>query len=160
MARLKAVAEEWLGEGEYFLVDIREEHGMTEAMEEVSRIVVEIDHQDGVWIDDCAHLSRFLQERFAGELDDYELEVGSAGIGRPLKVARQYFGLIGKEVEVMTGDGRKIKGILKSVEEPKFTVTCKQKRAVEGKKRPQMVETDIVFDMNEIKYTKYVIKFK
>ena len=79
---VKTIVEEWLEGNEYFLVDV--------SIEPDNRIVVEIDHADGVWIEDCAELSRHLQERLGAELDDYELEVGSAGIGQPFKVAQQY----------------------------------------------------------------------
>ena len=71
------VLEEWLQGNDYFLVDL--------VMGNDDRIVVEIDHQDGVWIEDCAKLSRFLQEKLGDELGNYELEVGSAGIGQPFK---------------------------------------------------------------------------
>ena len=67
---VKTIVEEWLEGNEYFLVDV--------SIEPDNRIVVEIDHADGVWIEDCAELSRHLQERLGAELDDYELEVGSA----------------------------------------------------------------------------------
>ena len=47
--------------------------------------------------------------------EDYELEVGSAGLGQPFKVPQQYINFIGKEVEVLDADGIKVKGILKAV---------------------------------------------
>ena len=47
---VKTAVEEWLSQNEYFLVDV-------EMMPE-GRIVIEIDHADGVWIEDCAELSR------------------------------------------------------------------------------------------------------
>lgn len=116
---VKTIVEEWLQEGEYFLVDV--------VMTPDYRIVVEIDHADGVWIEDCAALSRFVQERLGDELGDYELEVGSAGLGQPFKVARQYVNHIGKEVEVLTSDGKKVHGVLTSVDGTAFTVTVKEK---------------------------------
>ena len=54
--------------------------------------------------------------------EDYELEVGSAGLGQPFKVPQQYINFIGKEVEVLDADGKKVKGILKAVEGNDFTV--------------------------------------
>ena len=74
---IESVVNEWLAGNEYFLVDV--------VMAPDDRIVIEIDHADGVWIEDCAELSRLLQERLGEELGDYELEVGSAGIGQPFK---------------------------------------------------------------------------
>jgi ribosome maturation factor RimP len=148
---IQTLVEEWLGQGNYFLVDI---------MMDGDRIIVEIDHADGVWIEDCAALSRFLQEKLGEELDDYELEVGSAGIGQPFKVEQQYRNHVGDEVEVLTAEGKKLTGILKSVEGRNFVVTVKEKQLQEGKKRPVLVDVDKAFSMDEVKSTKYLLSFK
>ena len=66
--------------------------------------MVEIDHKDGVWIEDCVDLSRFIESRLNRDAEDFELEVGSAGIGQPFKVLQQYINHIGEEVEVLTKD--------------------------------------------------------
>lgn len=149
----KAV-DEWLQKGDYYLVDVE--------MTPDDRIVIEIDHADGVWIEDCADLSRHLQETLGEELGDYELEVGSAGIGQPFKVTQQYRNHIGKEVEVLQKNGQKKQGILKEVSEDgqQFTITTKEKQQVEGKKRPVMMDVDKTFDINDIKYCKYLLAFK
>ena len=149
---VKALVEEWLQNGVYFLVDIM--FGTDD------RIVIEIDHADGVWIEDCAELSRFLQEKLGDELGDYELEVGSAGIGQPFKVEQQYVNHIGDELEVLSEDGKKIQGVLKEVNGREFVLTVKEKQTVEGKKRPVMAEVDKTFSMDSIKYAKYVLAFK
>jgi ribosome maturation factor RimP len=149
----KAV-EEWLQKGDYYLVDVE--------MTADDRIVIEIDHADGVWIEDCADLSRHLQESLGDELGDYELEVGSAGIGQPFKVVQQYRNHIGKDVEVLQKNGQKVQGILKEVSEDgeQFSVTVKEKQQVEGKKRPVMVDVDKTFAISDIKSCKYLLNFK
>ncbi|MCR5197429.1 MAG: ribosome assembly cofactor RimP [Prevotella sp.] len=149
---LKTLVEEWLQNGDYFLVDIM--------MDGDDRIVIEIDHADGVWIEDCAELSRFLQERLGDELGDYELEVGSAGLGQPFKVAQQYQNHVGDEVEVVDQDGKKLTGILKSVDGKHFVVTTQEKQVPEGKKRPVKVDVDHELDMDDVKSTKYLLAFK
>ena len=124
------------------------------------RIVIEIDHADGVWIEDCAELSRFLQERLGDEVGDYELEVGSAGLGQPFKVAQQYLNHIGDTIEVLGLDGKKVQGVLKSVDSTNFTITVQEKQKQEGKKRPVMVEVDKTYTMDGVKYAKYLLTFK
>lgn len=146
------LVNEWLPGTEYFLVDV--------TVSTDDRIVVEIDHADGVWIEDCVELSRFIESRLSRDEEDYELEVGSAGIGQPFKVLQQYVNHIGKEVEVLAADGKKHEGILKSADEDSFVVTTKQKIKEEGAKRPKMVDVDVNFAYSEIKYTKYLISFK
>ncbi|MBP3768333.1 MAG: ribosome assembly cofactor RimP [Prevotella sp.] len=149
---VKQLVEEWLEGNEYFLVDVMETAD--------DRIVVEIDHADGVWIEDCAELSRFLQEKLGEELDTYELEVGSAGLGQPFKVAQQYVNHVGKQVEVLTADGKKVVGLLTKVDGEQFVVTVQEKQHIEGKKRPVMVGVEKEFSMNDVKSTKYVLDFK
>ena len=149
---VKKLVDEWLEGKEYFLVDIQ--------ISTDAKIVVEIDHADGVWIEDCVELSKFIEDRLSRDEEDYELEVGSAGLGQPFKVPQQYINFIGKEVEVLDQDRRKIRGILKSVEGEKFVVSVNEKVQVEGKKRPVKMDVDHEYDMNEVKYTKYIISFK
>ena len=88
------------------------------------------------------------------------MEVGSAGIGQPFKVLQQYINHIGKEVEVLTNDGKKLKGVLKEASGDNFTITVTQKVKVEGKKRPEMRDEDLTYNYNDVKYTKYLISFK
>ena len=148
---VRKLVEEWLTGKEYFLVDV-----------EVSpddRIVVEIDHADGVWIEDCVQLSRFIEDHLSREEEDYELEVGSAGLGQPFKVPQQYMIFVGKEVEVLDADGKKHKGVLKAVDGNDFTVTVREKVKKEGAKRPVMMDVDKHFEMDKVKYAKYLIKF-
>lgn len=149
---VRSIVEEWLDGKEYFLVDIE--------ISPDDRIVVEIDHADGVWIEDCVALSRYIEDHLSRDEEDYELEVGSAGLGQPFKVRQQYHCFVGKDVEVLDADGKKYKGVLKSVDGGDFTVTVEEKQKVEGKKRPQLVSVDRTFQMDTVKYTKYLINFK
>ena len=149
---VKTLTEEWLQGNEYFLVDVN--------FAADDRIVIEIDHADGVWIEDCAELSRFLQERLGDELGEYELEVGSAGLGQPFKVAQQYINHIGDTLEVLQADGKKVQGVLKAVDAPSFTITIQEKQKQEGKKRPVLVDVDKTYQMDEVKYAKYLLAFK
>jgi ribosome maturation factor RimP len=146
------IVGEWLQGKSYFLVSVD--------ISTDDKIVVEIDHKDGVWIEDCVDLSRFIESRLSRDKEDYELEVGSAGIGQPFKVLQQYINHIGKEVELLTNDGKKITGILKEADEERFVVAVQTKEKVEGSKRPKLVESDKPFRYDEIKYTKYLIRFK
>ena len=149
---VSGIVNEWLEDKDYFLVDV--------SVTPDDKIVVEIDHAEGVWIDDCVELSRFIESKLDREEEDYELEVGSAGIGQPFKVLQQYLIHIGKEVEVLTKEGKKLEGVLKSANEENMTVTIQKKVKLEGAKRPKMVEEDVTYKYDEIKYTKYLISFK
>ena len=149
---VKNLVNEWLEDTEYFIVDIQISHD--------NSIVVEIDHADGVWIDDCVELSKYIEDRLDRDKEDFELEVGSAGLGQPFKVPQQYINFVGKDVEVLDADGRKTKGVLKEVDGNRFVVTTKEKVTPEGKKRPVLTDVDKTFEMDKVKYTKYLISFK
>ena len=149
---VKQLVEQWLQDKDYFLVGIEVSND--------DRVVVEIDHSEGVWIEDCVALSKFIEDHMSKDEIDYELEVGSAGLGQPFKVPQQYQNFIGKEVEVLGKDGKKVKGILKSVDGNDFVVAVNEKVQVEGKKRPVKMDVDHAYKMDEVKYTKYIISFK
>ena len=146
------IANEWLEGKEYFLVDV--------TVSPDDKIVVEIDHAEGVWIDDCVELSRYIESKLNREEEDYELEVGSAGVGQPFKVLQQYLNYVGKDVEVLAKDGMKYVGILADANADHFTVTITVKVKPEGAKRPHLEQQDVTFTYDEIKYTKYLITFK
>ncbi len=146
------IVEEWLEGKDYFLVEV--------TVNPDSRIVVEIDHAEGVWIEDCVDLSRYIESKLNREEEDYELEVGSAGIGQPFKVLQQYYNHVGSEVEVLTKKGVKLTGVLKSADENHFVVGVQKKVKEEGTKRPKLAEVDETFAYDDVKYTKYLITFK
>lgn len=146
------IVNEWLQGKDYFLVEV--------TISPDDRIVVEIDHKEGVWIEDCVELSRYIESRLNRDKEDYELEVGSAGIGQPFKVLQQYINHVGNEVEVLTRDGRKLQGLLKEATKDNFTVTIQKKVKPEGAKRPHMEAEDITLGYGDINYTKYLISFK
>lgn len=150
--KVKELVAEWLEGKEYFLVDA--------TVDPQNKIVVEIDHKDGVWIEDCCELSKFIESNLDREVEDYELEVGSAGIGQPFKVLQQYVNSIGYDVELLTSDEKKMEGTLLKAEEEGFTVGVLQKQKVEGKKRPQTVEVEMPFKYDEVKWVKAIIDFK
>lgn len=146
------IVEEWLADKDYFLVEV--------GISPENKILVEIDHQEGVWIEDCVELSRFIESKLNRDEEDFELEVGSAGIGQPFKVLQQYVNHVGEDVEVLTKDGRKLTGVLKEADEQHFVLITQKKVKEEGMKRPKMVDEALSFGYDEIKYTKYLISFK
>ena len=63
-------------------------------------------------------------------------------------------------MEVLDAEGKKVQGVLKQVDGRNFVVSVKEKQKLEGKKRPQLVEVDKTYNMDNIKYTKYLLSFK
>ena len=151
-AKVQALVEQWLQGKDYFLTDL--------TVTPDDCITVEIDQAEGVWIEDCVQLSRFIEDHLSRDEEDYELEVGSAGLGQPFKVLRQWQNHVGKQVEVITTDGRKLKGTLQAADAEQVTLAVRQKVQVEGKKRPVMQDVDITLAMSEVKSGRYLLDFK
>ena len=145
------LADEYINEP-IFLVDINIRPGNV--------IVIEIDSEDGVSIDDCISLSRKIESQLDRDVEDFELEVGSAGITSPFKTLRQYKKNVGKEVEVLTKGGKKLSGVLKSCDDNGFVVTTTAKIKPEGAKKKIEVQEDAALKYDEVKHTKYQIRFK
>ena len=120
-------------------------------------IDVALDSDEDITIDDCVAVNDAVHAAFDRDEEDYELTVGSYGITSPLLLPRQYQKNVGYEVEVLTADGRKLKGVLADADEEGFTLSMTVKRKLEGKKRPELVEEQERFNYNDIKYTKNII---
>jgi ribosome maturation factor RimP len=151
-AKVQALVEQWLDGKDYFLTDL--------TVTPDDCITVEIDQAEGVWIEDCVQLSRFIEEHLSRDEEDYELEVGSAGLGQPFKVLRQWQNHVGKQVEILTTDGRKLKGELREADADHIVMAVRQKVQVEGKKRPVMQDVETRLLMTEVKSGRYLIDFK
>ena len=150
--KVTEIVDKWLEGKNYFLTDL--------TIDENDHIVVEIDDKEGVWIDDCVELSKFIESHLNRDEEDYELEVGSAGIGQPFKVLRQYYNHVGDEVEVLTRDKKKIKGILKDVDEAGIVLTVQKKIKAEGAKRAKLETMDENYAFADVASVCYVIDFK
>ena len=151
-SKVETIVNGWLEGKDYFLTDL--------TVSPDDHIVVEIDHKDGVWIDDCVQLSQYIEAHLDRDTEDYELEVGSAGIGQPFKVLRQYENHVGQEVEVQTRAGEKLKGILKEISGEGFTMTTKVRFKPEGAKRAKRIDQDRTLAFADVNSTRAVINFK
>ena len=148
--QLQTWIEEYLSGTEYELVTLE--------ISPANDILVEVDRLEGVDVDFCAELNRFLVERLDVVEPDYSLEVGSLSLTAPFKTKMQYQKNLGHDVEVLA-DGKKYKGQLVSVDEETFSVDVAEKVAVEGKKRRETQIVTYTWRYDEPKYVKYDLKF-
>lgn len=149
---IRDITDKYLEGTTMFLVDITVRPG--------NSIVVEVDSDEGVSIDDCITLSREIESHLDRDTEDFELEVGSTGLTSPFRIPRQYKKNLGNEVEVLTKKGQKLSGILKACDENGFTVTVTKMIKPEGAKKKVAVDEDFSFEYQDVKYTKYLIRFK
>jgi ribosome maturation factor RimP len=125
-----------------------------------NKLEVFVDSDKGMTFEKCQKLSRFLESFLDTELwlgEKYVLEVSSPGVGRPLKLKRQYFKNIGRTVEVKWNENDTLEGLLKEANETGVGIEH-EIQVVEGnKKLKKNTITFIPFDA--IKSTKVKAAF-
>lgn len=118
-------------------------------------INVSIDGDNGITIDDCIALSRYIESHLNRDEEDFELNVASAGLDSPLKLIRQYKKNVGRGLKVEIADGSIRQGELLEATDEKIVLrldlTKKQKK--EG------ISETFECLYRDIKTAKIVIKF-
>lgn len=123
------------------------------------KITVLVDRKEGITIDDCADLSRFIESRLDRDVEDYELQVSSPGLDMPFLVVEQYYKNEGKEIEVLSDDGKKYKGILKNVTSGGFELETSVKEKNSSGSKTTVIK-DISFNYEQVKSAKEIVTFK
>jgi ribosome maturation factor RimP len=150
-ARIESIVNEWNSGSDRFLVEVRTSP---------SRVAVFIDKPTGVTLEECAalnkHISNLLEPE--GVWEHCELEVSSPGMDQPLRVLQQYLRRLGREVKVITKDGREHNGKLEGADEDGIDL-LEVVTEMENKKR---VRKEIMsrIALKDIKETKLKLSFK
>jgi len=113
-----------------------------------------IDGDTAVNIKDCINLSRHLESNLDREIEDFELNVSSAGLDQPFKVFKQYLKNINKEVSVLLLDGQKFEGTLTKATENEIALE------IPANKKKKTEKQELQFIISNIKETKSIISFK
>jgi len=127
-------------------------------------IQVFLDSDNVVKYEHCVKVSRYLEEHIeANEWlgEKYTIDVSSAGVGAPLKLKRQYFKNIGRNVSVELKDDHKhLKGVLTEVNEDCILVVYEEKVRIEGRKKKELITVKKEVSFDNIKNTIITISFK
>jgi len=108
-------------------------------------IRVHVDRPEGISIDQCVEISRFLNESLDRDVEDYALEVSSPGLSSPFRVKQQYEKNRGRSIDVLFKEGSRLQGNLESVSDEGIVLKVKDK------------EMEVTFE--EIKTAKAIISF-
>jgi|ERR1035437_8999790 ribosome maturation factor RimP len=149
--KIKKLAEAKIAEGPNFIVDIN--------VKPSNKITVLLDNDNGISVADCVEMSRHIEFSLDRESEDFELNVMSPGLTEPFKILRQYKKNIGKQVDIITKENKKITGKLISVDDTSILLETKTKEKVDGKKGKQLIINNVNLTFNQIKETKIVISF-
>ena len=148
--KIRELAEIHLTQSSHFIVDV------IVSKHKPMKITIALDGDKGVTIEDCAHLSRELSdelEKINLIEEAYNLEVGTPGVEQPLKLKRQYYKNIGREVKVYLTDKSIVRGKLVAASEEKIEVL----ESGEGKKK--IVDSSQI-PFSEIEKTIVTVSFK
>ena len=149
---VRELAQSRLDEFDGFIVDL--------TISSNNHIKLVIDSDTSIAVSDCMSVSRNVEHNLDREVEDFSLEVSSAGLDQPFKHLRQYKKNVGREVKVKLIDSKAIEGLLKLVEEDQIVVVTRQKERIEGRKAKKWVESEHLLKFSEIKETKVIISFK
>ena len=73
-----------------------------------NRVQVYIDKHEGITIDECVEMSRYITSVLDRDVEDYDLEVSSPGLDMGFRVVEQYRKYKDKDVKVLLNDGTKM----------------------------------------------------
>ncbi|MCF6169905.1 MAG: ribosome assembly cofactor RimP [Bacteroidales bacterium] len=123
-----------------------------------NQIQVVIDGDAGVTIDHCVELSRFIENSFDRDVEDFELKVSTAGIDYPYINLRQYKKNVGRAVEILLKGGGIKRGKLKSADEDSIEI---EEELIRKNKKSKKMETgpSVRIPMDEINQTKGLVIF-
>ena len=150
--QVRELVEKQIKGSELFLVDI--------IISGSNDIRVLLDSMEGVRIEQCADLSRWLTVELDLIDENHSLEVSSPGVDTPLVLRQQYEKNIGRDVEVLFTDGKKKKGRLLAISDTGIELEVGEKALTGGsqkKKKHVLVRRSFAFE--EIKSTKVIISF-
>lgn len=125
---IRKLAEEKLSGTDLFLVDAEVKSG--------NNIQVLIDGRHDVTIDDCIAVSRHIESVLDRDQEDFNLQVSSAGIDKPLMYASQYIKNIGRRLSIDLKEGGNISGKLLKADEIEIELQTEKKtgrKTVAGK---------------------------
>lgn len=128
-AKIKQVIEQKQAEDDYndcYLVDIV-------FNQPKNHLTLYIGSDSGMTLKKCQAFSRHVEAYLDETLmlgEKYELDVSSPGVGRPLKLKRQYQNNIGRDLKIKMEDGSRVKGELIEVLEDSIRIL-----QIKGKKK-------------------------
>lgn len=124
-----------------------------------NKIFVYIDRFEGMPIDECVRVSKFIESRLDRDLEDFELQVSSPGLDQPFKVIEQYEKYKGEEVRIILKDGTTFEGIITEVKENTVILEYEESYKKPGQKKKEKKITNESISLNNIASAKAIIRF-
>jgi len=123
-----------------------------------NNISITIDGDEGVNINQCVSVSKFIEGNLDREEIDFELNVSSYGIDHPILLLRQYQKYINKTIELHLVDDSVKRGVLISADSS--NVVLQEEIVKKNRKSKKMLfGENIEIPMDSIKLAKGLIVF-
>ncbi len=126
---------------EEFLVDCK--------ISKSNQITVYVDGFQKFSIDDCRRINNAIEAGLDRDKEDFDLTVSTPGLDKPFKVREQYIKYMGKGIQVILKDGKKIIADLQSVNDDGIQIAYR--------KNKKQFQENLMYD--EISKTKPCINF-
>ena len=123
-----------------------------------NHINIVIDGDNGVLVEDCIFISRFVEKDLDSEEHDYSIEVMSAGAAAPLTDRRQYVKNINRTLSVRT-NAEEVEGVLTNATENDIQLEWKAREPKPVGKGKVTVNKQTKIAYQDIVEAKVVIKF-
>ena len=117
-----------------------------------NRITVLADRKDGITIEECVSIHRYLESKLDRDKEDFELQVSSPGLDMPFIVMEQYYKNEGRHIEVTDNEGNKYRGVLRNVTAGGFELITENK--VKGKIKE---DREISFNFDQVKTARAIL---
>jgi ribosome maturation factor RimP len=145
--KIENLVKEFLGNSELFLVAVK--------ISSAGKITIIADKKEGITIDECVSISKYVESNLNRDDEDYELMVSSPGLDMPFMVKEQYLKNEGRKVEVVNTEGEKFSGLLKNVTNGGFEIEAEVK--LKGKTKEKK---DLSFNYDQVKSAREIVSFK
>lgn len=121
-------------------------------------IRVFLDSDSAVTLKHCAEINKFIEANLDREKEDFGLEVSSAGLDQPLRMIRQYKNNIGKQIKIITNDGRLLTGELHAVNSETIDLAVvDEDNKTKNKSKKEISIIQVLF--SDIKKAKRIVSF-
>jgi ribosome maturation factor RimP len=147
---IEKLVKEFINGTEIFLVAVR--------ISSSGKITVLADRKEGITIDECVAINRFIEKNLNRDEEDYELQVSSPGLDMPFLVKQQYYKNEGRRIEVVDSAGNKHSGVLKNVTDGGFELETEVKAKIKGKGKSIEIK-DVSFNYDQVKSAREIETF-
>jgi ribosome maturation factor RimP len=149
--KIEKLVGEFINGTDLFLVAVR--------ISSSGKITVLADKKEGITIDECMAISRFIEKNINRDEEDYELQVSSPGLDMPFLVKQQYYKNEGRRIEVVDSTGTKYSGVLKNVTDGGFELGTDIKAKTKGKGKSIEI-MEVSFNFDQVKSAREIVTFK